>query len=54
MITKEDKGNSIIIIQQTKYQDKILDFINSNKFKIMRNYRTNIFKKEIRKALTKR
>jgi hypothetical protein len=51
MITKADKGNSIVIIYQNNYQENVLHFINDNNFTNMTNDPTQNFQKEIRKTI---
>jgi hypothetical protein len=46
MITKADKGNSIVIIYQNTYQDKVLQFIKDNNFTNMTNDPTQNFQKK--------
>jgi hypothetical protein len=50
-ITKADKGNSIVIIYQATYQDKVLHFINDNNFTNMTNDPTQNFQKGITKII---
>jgi hypothetical protein len=51
VITKADKGNSIIIIDKTEYELKILQFLNSNHFQMKSRDPTNRFQAEIRKSI---
>jgi hypothetical protein len=46
--TQADGGNSVIIIYKTKYQEKVLDFINLNPFKLSNTDQTHTLQKEIR------
>jgi hypothetical protein len=47
MITKADKGNTLIIISKDEYHLKICDFITQNKFTKIRNNYTNAQQKHI-------
>jgi hypothetical protein len=51
MITKADKGNSIVVIYQDAYQDKVLRFIKDNNFTNLNSNPTKTFQKEIRKVV---
>jgi hypothetical protein len=51
VITKADKGNSIVTTYQEAYHDKVLRFINDNNFTTMNNNPTKTFQKEIRKII---
>ena len=48
IITKADKGNSIVITYQEDYHNKILMFINDNSFASINNDPTKAFQKELR------
>jgi hypothetical protein len=45
MITKADKGNSIVIIHQDAYQEKVLRFIEENNYKNLTSNPTKTFQK---------
>ena len=51
IITKADKGNSIVIIQNDSYQEKIRQFIQNNEFIVLDKNYTKKYQKEIRTAL---
>jgi hypothetical protein len=51
MITKADKGNSIVVVDQDAYQEKVLRFIKENNFTNLINDPTNKFQKEIREVV---
>jgi hypothetical protein len=48
IITKADKGQSIIIIDKAAYESKILNFLNNNNFRTRYRDPTKKFQKEIR------
>jgi hypothetical protein len=50
IITKADKVQSIIIIEKTAYESKILNFFNNNSFQIRQRDPTKNFQKEIRQT----
>jgi hypothetical protein len=52
MITKADKGNALVIIYQQEYDKKAEDFINSDHFSTLNKDPTQMFQKEIWKAIT--
>lgn len=52
IITKADKGNSIVITYQEVYHDKVLHFINDNNFTTISSNPTKAFQKEVRRQLT--
>jgi hypothetical protein len=47
IITKADKGNSIIIMIQKDYTDKIDKFISSSQFDVLKSDPTNTYQKQI-------
>jgi hypothetical protein len=47
MITKADKGNSIVILYIDDYNRKIYNFITNNSFTLATRYITNKKKKEL-------
>jgi hypothetical protein len=51
MITKADKGNTIIIIYQQDYNSKIQTFINNNSFSILCNDPMKKFQCDLRKDI---
>ena len=53
MITKADKGNSIIIIYQRDYHDKVHKFIKDNNFTTLINDPTKTFQKELRNTVNR-
>ena len=52
MITKADKGKTTVIIDTTEYNNKTLEFINSNAIKTITNNPTSKFQKRIRHSKT--
>jgi hypothetical protein len=48
IVTKADKGNSVVIIYQEDYHDEIKKFINDHNFATVNNDPTRAFKKELR------
>jgi hypothetical protein len=48
MITKADKGNTLIIILKDEHHLKTCDFITQNKFTKIRNNYTNIQQRDIK------
>jgi hypothetical protein len=53
MIAKADKGNSIIIVYQNDYQEKIHKFINDHNFTTLKNDPTKTFQKDLRNTINK-
>ena len=51
IITKAGKGNSIIIVIQKDYTDKIDKFISSSQFDVLKSDPTNTYQKQIRNTL---
>jgi hypothetical protein len=51
MITRADKGKTIVIIDTDEYNKKTLDFINNNNFKNLNNNPTDKFQKSIKENL---
>jgi hypothetical protein len=52
MITNADKGNALVIIYRQEYDKKAEDFINSDNFSTLNRDHSQMFQKEIRKAIT--
>lgn len=52
IITKADKGNTLVIMNQTDYNKKVLDFINKNKIDKLTKDPTTSYTKEINKAIS--
>jgi hypothetical protein len=50
-LTTADKGNTIVILPTTQYQDKIQDFITKNNFCISNMNPTKSYQKQIRKVI---
>jgi hypothetical protein len=48
VILKADKGNSIVIIYQNIYHEKVMDFIDNNNFTNITGDLTKKFQKELR------
>jgi hypothetical protein len=48
ILTKADKGNTVIVVQKDVYHNKINDFISQHKFTKVRNNYTNIQQKAIK------
>jgi hypothetical protein len=53
MIAKADKGNSIIIIPQHEYHEKIKKIINDHSFSALKNEPTKTFQRELRNIIKK-
>ena len=51
MITRTDKGKTIVIIDTDEYNKKTMDFINNNNFKNLNNNPTDKFQKSIKENL---
>jgi hypothetical protein len=51
MKNKADKGDSIIIIYQKDYQEKVHNFINDHNFTTLKNDPTKTFQKELRNTI---
>jgi hypothetical protein len=51
-IARADKGNSLVVIPTEKYEDKIQDFINANKFQKTEANLTKKYQNQIRKTVT--
>jgi len=51
MITRADKGKTTVIIDIGDYNNKTLDFINSNNFKTLNIDPTNKFQKNVKESL---
>jgi hypothetical protein len=51
MITKADKGNSIVILYINDYNKKIEDFISNNNFTLVNRDTTNKLQHEIRATI---
>jgi hypothetical protein len=51
MITRADKGKTIVIIDMDEYNKKNLDFINNNNFKALNSNPTDKFQKIIKENL---
>ena len=48
MVSKADKGNSIIITYQDKYHKKVMNFISNNKFTNAKSDLTKKFQRDLR------
>ena len=51
MITKADKGKTIVFIYVNDYNSKVYDFFNNNNFQTLRKDPTDKFQKLIKTAL---
>ena len=51
IVTSADKGNTIVILPSTLYQEKILNFIDTNSFRSSSTNPTNKFQKQVRNAI---
>jgi GT2 family glycosyltransferase len=51
MITKADKGNSVVILPIQHYNEKINNFISENHFQTINIDPTNTFQNHIRKTI---
>ena len=51
MITRADKGNSIVIFPKTQYQSKIQDFLHDNNFQTTKTDPTKTFQTQVRKTI---
>jgi hypothetical protein len=51
ILTKADKGNTVIIIHKDVYHQKINDFISQHKFTKVRNNYTNVQQKAVKTAI---
>jgi len=54
IITTADKGNPFVILQTQRYNAKIQDFIDKNKFQSSATDPTKLFQNQIRKVITHR
>jgi hypothetical protein len=54
MITKADKGNSIVMLYQNDYTTKVNDFLDDNNFAIETKDPTNKFQKDVRNSINQR
>jgi hypothetical protein len=50
-LTKSDKGNSIVIMYNTDYNDKVSNFIRNNNAQVTTNNTTATFQKELKLTL---
>jgi hypothetical protein len=53
MIAKADIGNSIIVVYQADYQEKIHKFINDHGFTTLKNDPTKTFQKDLRNTINR-
>jgi hypothetical protein len=51
IITQSDKGNSVVIIKLAEYNQKIIDYISSNKLKQIDSDPTNKFQSKIKNVI---
>jgi hypothetical protein len=51
MVSKADKGNSIVILYQNDYHSKVKDFINSSNFTILKKNPTKSFQSKIKSTI---
>jgi len=51
VVTSADKGNTLIILPTTQYQEKLQDFTDNNNFQISNADPTKTFKKHTRKVI---
>jgi len=51
VISKSDKGNSVVIICQNTYHEKVMNFIHNNKFANITGDVTKKFQKALRKNI---
>ena len=54
IVTSADKGNTIVILPSTLYQQKIQEFVDKNNFRTSNTNPTKTFQKQIRKTINKR
>jgi hypothetical protein len=52
MVTRADKGNSLVIIYQTDYNDKVQSFLHNNSFSVLPRDPTTKFQNNIRKTIS--
>jgi hypothetical protein len=52
MITRADKGNSIVILPTLQYENKIGKFLSDNNFHAIGTDPTNNFQKQVRNTVT--
>jgi hypothetical protein len=53
MITRADKGNTIVILPITQYENKVQDFIRNNEFQTKPTDPTKTYQAQLRKLITK-
>jgi hypothetical protein len=51
VITRADKGNSIVILPKTQYQSKIQDFLHENNFQTTKTDPTETFQTQVKKTI---
>ena len=51
MITRDDKGNSLVIIPTALYESKIVDFIQGNSFQISKANLTKSLQSQVRRVM---
>jgi hypothetical protein len=51
LVTKADKGQSIIIIKRAEYNDKVQEFLSNNNFQTTHKNPTNTFQRETKKTI---
>jgi hypothetical protein len=51
VITSADKGNTLVILPTTQYQEKIREFIDNNNFQTSNTDPTKTFQKHVRKII---
>jgi|GEM_PF-3687610 len=52
MITRADKGNSLVILPESQYKNKIDEFIQTNHFQTSTNHPTKSFQSQVRKIIS--
>jgi hypothetical protein len=50
IVTKADKGKTVVIMDKTQYNNRIQSFINDNQFTQLGQDSTKSFKKKLKKA----
>jgi hypothetical protein len=51
VISKVDKGNSIVIVYQEEYNRKVMNFVSNNNFRSANNYPTKKIQKDLQNSI---
>ena len=52
VVSKADKGNTVVIMQRAEYDNKICDFLNGNKATLVTGFNFSKFNANVRKAIS--